>query len=752
MTAALVLLVAGLAILGLVLGARAADQAKWRGELVTLRLRFPRGVRPEQVVAWMAGLPPTSRGAIFGPLPVGLEVAASERGIEHRLLVPGPNVEGVSAQLQAAIPGVRLEREATESVRTSYGVELRLTSATFPSGVSRAEASAAALLSSFQPLAEGERIVVQWFFRGAAVPPVPRVIRKVAIVHDEDRAADAVELGGLRRKEAEPLLSAVGRIGISAGGGARRVQLMGRVRAALSVMDAPGVKLRPARLPSLVVAHRIVRRRLPLLGWPLRINAREAAGLLGLPVGELDLPGLDLGGARQLPVNPQQLNEGVVIGVSDHPGTFGRELRLRDEDRLRHLHLVGPTGTGKSTLMAHLAVEDLAAGHGLIVVDPKRDLVEAILDRVPAHRLGDVILLDPTDVDRPVGLNVLARKGDTEAERELVAEHLLGVFQSLWEDSWGPRSDDILRASLMTLCSASAPDGSAFTLVELPQLLTSTPFRKFVLNQPDVPEHVRGFWQWFEGTSPWERSQALAPVLNKVRAFTMRTPIRLLLGQSEGLHLPTLLAERRVVLVPLSAGELGKPAAELLGSLIVAAVWQAVRGRTALTPNERRPIFIALDEFQDVLRLPLDLADLLAQARGLGAGLTLAHQHLGQLPKDVRTAVLGTARSQVVFQVGPDDARTLARGFEPSLSAGDLMGLEAFHFAMRPAWHDRVIRAVTGRALPLEAGQGGNGLRSVSRERFGVARATVEADLKRRLVGSATQPQLPLGRRRKAGT
>ena len=156
-----------------------------------------------------------------------------------------------------------------------------------------------------------------------------------------------------------------------------------------------------------------------------------------------------------------------------------------------------------------------------------------------------------------------------------------------------------------------------------------------------------------------------------------------------------------------------------------------------------------MDEFQDVLRLPVDLGDLLAQARGLGAGLTLAHQHLSQLPTDVRSAVRSTARTEISFQLAVDDARIVARGFEPSLEASDLAGLDAFHFAMRPYAGGQVIRPVTGRTLPLLPGIGQVGsLRQASRERFGVERSSVEAQCLGRLGGSVVRP--PVGRRRKA--
>lgn len=715
---------------------------------IVLRLRFPRSLSAEQVVAFLSSLPAARKRQLVLPPPLVFEVIATSEGITHTLTLAAGDRDRVVAQLQAALPGIRLEPVDIQPPRVAQAVMLRGRSRIYPLATARAEATATAVLASLQPLAEGEVIRLQWLVAGSAVPAVPHRKKTQGDWLDADGVADPEELRGLRVKRSELLVNACCRIGVSAASGSRGDQLIRRVQAGMSVMDAPGMRLERSLLPASWVASRLTSQALPLFGWPLLVNTLEAAGLLGLPLGEVDLPGVERGAARQLPAPHGALNSGALVGVSDHPGTEGRELRLDVEARLRHVALIGPTGVGKSTLMAGMVLDDLSAGRSIVVIDPKRDLVEAILDRVPANRHEDVVVLDPTDTDRPVGLNVLRAVPNREAERELVSEHLLGVFQSLWKDSWGPRSDDILRASLLTLASARAEDGSAFTLVELPELLTNSEFRKRVLAQEGIPVYVRGFWQWFASASRVERSQAMAPVLNKVRAFTMRTPMRLMLGQSEGFDLRRILSEKKVVLVPLSAGELGRPAAELLGSLIVANLWQVIRSRTQVSPVERHPVFIYLDEFQDVLRLPVDLADLLAQARGLGAGLTLAHQHLSQLPTDVRAAVRSTARSEISFQLAADDARIVARGFEPSLEAADLMGLDAFHFALRAVAGGQVIRPVTGRTTALGPGAGqAEHLRRTSRERFGVQRAEIEAECESRLGAPAVRP--PVGRRRK---
>ena len=744
-----VFVVAALVIVGLVAAARALDAATWRKGLVVYRVRFPRGVKAEQVASWLSALPPSS--GVLGQAPIGLEVTATEAGIVHHLLLPKKQAETLCVQLQTAIGGVRLEKtdkEVLGAASQMRGVELRATSRSFPLAVDRVESSAAALLASLVPLSRGEVIRLQWLLVGAPVPGVVRRRKKNDSTFDLGRLSDSEELRGLRQKHSALLLNATLRVGVTASGEGRRRQLVARARAGLSVMDAPGMRLRASWVPSGVVVERIQRQVLPLLVWPLSLNVRELVGLLGVPIGEVDLPGLSLGAARQVAAPVGALRRGVLVARSDHALTLDRELRLEVDDRLRHLHVIGPTGVGKSTLLASLALQDIAADRAVVVIDPKRDLVETILRRVPENRIGDVVVLDPVDLSRPVGLNVLAG-GRSVVGQELAAEHLLGVLRDVFAEAWGPRTDDVLRAGLRTLTATKARDGSRFTLCELPELLSDPGFRRSVLSQPSVPEALRGFWQWFEAVSEGERASVVAPPLNKLRAFTTRTPIRLCLGQSEGFELRRVFTDRKILLVPLSGGELGAATSQLLGALIVAGLWQATLARTRVAAERRHPVFVFLDEFQDIVRLPLPIGDMLAQARGLGVGLTLAHQYLDQLPRDVRPGVMGTVRSRVAFQLGQDDARHLEAGYAPALAAEDLRGLPAWHVALRAVDHGEVLRPVTGRTDPLAGPSLAAGVVArLSREGFGTPRASVERALRERVAGAVQD--VPLGRKRDA--
>lgn len=738
MTLALFIALGGLVVLGLILGTRWVEGRAWRRQLVAYELRPARGFTAEQISGWLGMLAPATRRR-----PLALELVATHKGITYYLLMPVSQETAVLAQLRSALPGVRVE-EAPEYLHARPVIraasELKLTSLSRPLAHERAESAVLALLAGLHPFACGEVVRLQWLLCGA----------RALLPHSEDSGEVA---RAVRAKHIAPVFNAVARIAVSAPSMARAINLQSRLTNALRVLDASGVSIIRRWLPISIVTARVYRRSLPITVWPLRLNTKEAVGLLGLPLGNVHLPGLPLGSARQLPPPEGMGTRGLVLAESNFPGTTGRALVLKAEDRLRHLHVLGPIGSGKSWLLANAALQDIERGDGLLLLDPKADLVEDVLARLSEDRTEDVIVLDPSATEAPVGFNVL-QVGTSEHERELVVDHVVHVFAELWRSSWGPRTSDVLRNSLLTLTNTTAPDGSAFTLAEMPELLLNPSFRHFVTNQASVPETVRSFWQAYEQMSDAERAQVIGPSMNKLRALTTRTSLRLMLGQSTGIDLTEVIRRKQVVLVPLTKGTVGAETAHLLGSLLMASLWHTTLGRAAVPAAKRHPFWAHLDEFQDVLRLgaATELTDMLAQARGLGLGLTLAHQYLDQLPKQVQAAVLGTVRSQVAFQLDHDDARTLEKRYAPAFSAADLMGLDTHEVAIRACVDGNTRVAATGktRALP-EPIRDPRELAERSRRRYGVPRAEVEAALRARIDTGPTRSGR-IGRTRRGGS
>lgn len=747
-----IVLALGCLILLIGLTVRGWQSWRWHRALVALSLRLPHGLSIEDIAAWLSTVhshTTASRWRLASGPPVVWEVSATRHGIRHVLLVPEVMRAGVLAGLQASFPGIRAEDTPDDrATKPRLAVEVRLSTFRRPLAMERATATTTAFLAALQPLHGGEEVRVQWILCGASMPPVIRTPRKSTQAGlpwwlDNQAPPDADDIRAQRAKHTHLLLHACTRVGITAPTRKRARALLGRVCGPLRVMNAPGVRLgRRWWIPTRLAAWRLRRIAWPFGHWPLLLNTREAAGLIGLPAGNAYIPGLMVGACRQLAPPPDMPTTGVVIATSNYPG-MTRPLTLLPEDRLRHMWAIGPPGVGKSTLLGTMICHDIATGFPLLLLDPGDDLVRDVLARIPENRREDVIVLDPTDIQCPIGFNIL-RVGHGVHARELAVDTIIHIFSDLFKSSWGPRTADVLRASLLTLTSTKAGDGSAFTLCELPELLTNAAFRRSVTKKSRVAGGVREFWAWYENLSDGERAQVIGPVMNKLRAFTLKTPLRLILGQSNGLDLRDIFTKNRIVLVPLSKGVIGGETAQLLGALLLASFWQTTLGRVHVPREARKPAWLYIDEFQDVLRLPLDLADMLAQSRKLGVGLTLAHQHLGQLPAPVATAVKGTIRTHVTFQIGYDDAKNLAHSFAP-LTPEEITALAAYEIALRPCVHNQVMRPVTGTTAPLpDPTSDPTAIAEASRARYGMNHADIEQALTTRI--HTGRQRAPIGR------
>lgn len=752
MTVTLVLLFLSFTFLmATILAVRWLEGERMRRSLVAFELRFPAGVKPDAVTnffAGMAGMVAAHPARLLVSRPLILEVTARPERIRHHLLVPRALSGVVLAQLHAALPDVVAREDPDHRLpMMTVTCELGLSDHQRPLRVDQAEAASAAILGSLQPLATEQAIVLQTVLTPLGpVSPIKTPVRRHSAGPEalfEGVTAtlqDAETIRAARAKQASSMYRATMRLGVNASPREAKA-IMRRLLAPFHILNAPGAHLRRRQLPSAWTVARIQRRSLPLLTWPLLLNLAELASVVAIPMGELDVSGLRLSQSRPLPPSIDIPSSGKVLGDANYPGRE-RPLAITVPDALRSLWVVGPTGTGKSTLLATLILQDVAAGRSVVVIDPKGDLVDDVLKRLPERRVNDVIVLDPADRNRPVPFNVMA---DAHRDPELASDQILAVFHKLWREYWGPRTQDYLHSGLLTMCREK---GS--TLIDLPLLLTHDEFRRRAVSQLDDPMLLH-FWSAYEDMTPGERANAIGAPLSRMRQLLLRPSLRAILGQAvPTFSLDDVLNKKKVLLVSLPTGLIGEEAASLIGSLIMARLSQAVYARAALPADRRPPAFVYVDEVQAFAHTPTDLGTLLAQARGLGVGFVLAHQHLGQLPGDLRHAVAANARSKVIFQASAADSAALASELGGSVKAEDLMGLPVFHAFAALVADGQVCRPATiaTRALS-EPTSNGQAARAASRQHYGRDRAEVDAAIRTRQQGPAPSgPTL----RRKRGT
>ena len=352
-----------------------------------------------------------------------------------------------------------------------------------------------------------------------------------------------------------------------------------------------------------------------------------------------------------------------------------RVFGIKREDRFSHIYVIGKTGTGKSTLLETMALQDLEQGNGFALIDPHGDLVERIATRVPASRQEDVVYLNAADPSQPYGYNPLRH---VRADRiPLAASGLMEVFKKLWPDAWGVRMEHILRNTLMALLEQ--PNA---TMHDILRVFSDKAYRKQIVASLKN-ETVKAFLEKeYERFSFGYRSDGIAPIQNKVGAFLADPMLnRILTAPQKDLHIRQIMDEGRVLLVNLAKGRIGEDSSSLLGGLLVTTIGLAAYTRTDMPETQRRDFFVYIDEFQSFTTLAL--ADMLSELRKYRVGFTIAHQYLNQLEPDVRHAVLGNAGTIVSFRVGAEDAPYLAREFQPSFQEVDLLQLPNHHIYLK---------------------------------------------------------------------
>lgn len=707
----------------------------------------PRGLKLEQVTALVRPLASRPRLGVFGLMPVvvfelwlGHQSARWFIGVEEQLRFSLPK------QLQGQLPALDLVPvSAAERPKQQMGCAVRIYSLAYPIRQDTAPAVSAGLLHVAGSLRQSESAVVQWIIGPSFVrrEQPERFDLPAALGLAEPQQPDAFERAAWRNKIAEPLFGVRGRIGCAVSTSARATVTLRALTSALHLANGPHARLRASR-PSAGVAKHIAGVMGPVRLWSSMLNGSELATLIGWPLDGVTVPSshavLPSRPPRRLllPAGTDQTPVGRILGASLHPADHGRLVGVPARTCLSHLHVVGPTGSGKSNLLAQMVLADVSAGRAALVLEPKGHLIEDLLARLPEQRRNDVVLIEPGDTGPVVGFNPLYGPR-TEAERR--ADELLGLFRELFGSAVGPRSSDVLLHALIT--AARLKDG---TLTDVPMLLTNAGFRRSALSKVGDPLVLAPFWAWFDQLSQAEAGQVVAPVMNKLRVLQSRAAIRHMLGQAlPSFDLDELFSKRRIVLVNLNRGMLGPETTKLIGCLLLRQLWQAIQRRAKIPSSKRHPTMVVIDEWQDFTS-GLDFGDVLAQARGLNVGLTLAHQHLGQLSTNLRSAVLANARSRIVFRPAQDDTKALTGVLGSDIRPEDLAGLGAYQAVVQLLVDAEVCPAFAVRTLPLpEPNVDFEIIKAASRERYGVDGAEIDKRLRERWQGAAGASDAPVG-------
>lgn len=428
--------------------------------------------------------------------------------------------------------------------------------------------------------------------------------------------------------------------------------------------------------PTRVLATRVLRR-----GFLL--SAAELASIAALPQ-DIAVPGLDRARAKPMPAPVAVLTGGRGTKVLGRAEVGGHGVALKVADARQHLHVLGSTGSGKSTLLLNMILDDIHARRGVVVIDPKGDLVIDLLDRIPAKLAKRLVLIDP---DQPAGTTLNPLAGD---DHDLVVDNVVSIFGKIFAKHWGPRMDDVLRVACLTLLRKANA-----TMTLIPSLLQDRKFRHAFTADLDDPEGLRGFWEWYETAPIPLRSQVIAPLMSRLRSVLLRDFPRRTFGAPQSSFDMRRVLDGGILLARLPKGQIGEETARLMGSFVLASAWQAAIGRIRIPEPDRRDACVYVDEAHNFLNLPGSVGDMLAEARGYHLGMILAHQNLAQMPRDTQLAISANARNKIFFSCAPEDAHQLARHTLPELDEHDLSHMDAYRAACRLVVDGRETAAFT---------------------------------------------------------
>lgn len=404
------------------------------------------------------------------------------------------------------------------------------------------------------------------------------------------------------------------------------------------------------------------------------LNSEELATIFHFPNKTIETPHIHWLKAKRAPAPAEIPTSGLFLGLSKYRG-LTRKVYLSEDDRRRHMYIIGKTGVGKSEFLKNMALQDIKAGKGICFIDPHGDAVEDLLKYIPPERAEDVVYFDPYDTDRPLGMNML--EANTEEQKHFVASAIINLMYKLYDPHKtgiiGPRFEHAIRNAMLTVM---VEPGNTF--IEIVRILTDPKFVQELL--PKVQDSmVRRYWtDQIAQTSDFHKSEVLDYIVSKFGRFVTDKMMRNIIGQSRsGFSFRDVMDGGKILLINLAKGRIGEENSSFLGLLLVPRILMAAMSRQDLPMEQRRDFYLYVDEFQNFATQ--DFAQILSEARKYRLNLVVANQFIGQIDDEVKNAVFGNVGSLIAFRVGVSDANFLQHEFTPTFSEADLVNVERYH-------------------------------------------------------------------------
>jgi hypothetical protein len=477
-------------------------------------------------------------------------------------------------------------------------------------------------------------------------------------------------------------------------------------------------------------------------GYKLILNSEELATLYHLPNAQIKTPGVRWLAAKsqQIPVNlPKE-------GIEFAHATFRDEeeaVRITEYDKMRHVYIIGQTGTGKSVLMKNMFISDIQAGNGVCYIDPHGDGIEDLIKRIPKERAEDVIIFDASDTERPMGLN-LFEAGSIE-HQDLVIGEAISMLYRLYDPQhqgiMGPRFEHWFRNAALALMAS--PEGGTF--IEVPRIFTDEAFLAEKLKYVTDPV-VRNFWVNEMGqTSDFHKSEVLGWFVGKFGAFMTNTTMRNIMGQVQSsLNIRDIMDNKKILLVNLSKGLIGELNMQLLGMIFISKIQMAAMSRADIPEDQRVPFTLYVDEFQNFVTD--NISGILSESRKYKLSLVMANQYIQQIREDIRDAVFGNVGSMISFRVGSEDGEFLGKQYEPEFTIPDIINQENLHAICKmtiqglPSRPFTIVDYFPPKLTDAEL-ETGKAIKELARLKFGRPREIVDAEVQERMKMAPAAPQ-----------